>query len=128
MTDPLVDIAALRARLAAGMPAAQPERALPPPPPPMYLLAVDTPDERSIVLVVGQGGDGIWRATIALPQWHELPEGWDGPHEMWEAIRLANDYAANYGDHAIAIDIESSQLWDPAWGTLVTSRADLDEQ
>jgi hypothetical protein len=35
------------------------------------------------------------------------------------AIGLANDYAANYGYHSIAIDIESSQLWDPAWGELV---------
>lgn len=77
--DPIADIAALRARLAAGMPVATPERELPPPLPPIYLLSVDTPDERSIVLVVGQGGDGIWMATIALPQWHELPEGWDGP-------------------------------------------------
>lgn len=120
MTDPLDDLAALKARLAGGMPDATPKRPLPPPPPPMFLLSVDTPDERSIVLVVGQGGDGIWRATIALPQWHELPEGWDGPHEMDIAIGLANSYAASYGYHGIAIDIESSQLWDPSWGSLVT--------
>jgi hypothetical protein len=86
----------------------------------MYLLSVDTPDERSIVLVVARSGDGVWRATIALPRWHELPQGWDGPHDMPTAIRLANDYAANYGYHAIAIDIESSQLWDPTWGNLIT--------
>lgn len=123
MTDdqePNNAIQALRARLAAGPLKVDVERELPPPPPPMYILNVDTPDERSIVLVVGQSGDGIWRATIALPRWHELPEGWDGPHTMDVAIRLAGEYAANYGYHAIAIDIESSQLWDPSWGSLDT--------
>lgn len=125
MIDPLEDLASLKALLAAGPPAAAPERELPPPPPPMYLLSVDTPNERSIVLVVGQGGDGVWRATIALPEWHELPEGWDGPHDMPTAICLADDYAANYGYHAIAIDIESSQLWQPEWGEL-TKPGDLD--
>lgn len=122
MTDPLDDLASLKARLAAGPPAAAPERELPPP---MYLLTVDTPDERSIVLVVGLSNDGVWRATIALPEWHELLEGWDGPHAMDVAIGLANDYAHAYGYHAIAIDIESSQLWDPAWGDL-TKPGDLD--
>lgn len=87
------ELEALRARLAAGMPSTVPELELPPPPPPMYLLSVDTPDARSIVLVVGLSGDGVWRATIALPEWHELPEGWDGPHTMDIAIGLANDYA-----------------------------------
>lgn len=101
------------------MPASAPERSLPAPPPPLYLLTVDTPDDRSIVLIVAQGRDGVWRATIALPEWHELPEGWDGPHTMDIAIGLANDYAEAFGYHAIAIDIDSSQLWDPAWGELV---------
>ena len=54
------------------------------------------------------------RATIVLPQWHELPDGWDGPHKMHVAIPLADDYAWQYGYRGIAIDIESSQLWDPA--------------
>ena len=58
------------------------------------------------------------RATIVLPQWHELPDGWDGPHKMHVAIPLADDYAWQYGYRGIAIDIESSQLWDPAWGDL----------
>jgi len=122
--DPSAEFAALRAHLAVGPPA-HPDRELPPPPPPMYRLSVDDPDERSIVLVVGQGGDRIWRATIALPRWHELPEGWDGPHEMLTAIRLANDYAAAYGYPGIAIDIESSQLWNDAWGKLETGRDDV---
>lgn len=125
MSDPFDDLAVLKARLAAGRPVAAPERKLPPPPQPMYLLSVDTPDERSIVLVVGQGGDGIWRSTISLPQWHELPEGWDGPNEMETAIGLANGYAEAYGYHAVAIDIESSQLWQLEWGTL-TKPGDLD--
>lgn len=34
---------------------------------------------------------------------------------------LANDYDHEYGYHAIAIDIESSQLWDLAWGDLQKS-------
>ena len=62
--------------------------------------------------------DGVPRATISLPEWHELPKGWDGPHEMHIAVPLANDYAHEYGYHSIAIDIESSQLWDPVWGNL----------
>ena len=121
--DPDAELAALKALLGTGMPSSAPERELPPPPPTMHLLSVDTPDDRSIVLVVGQGGDGIRRATIALPRWHELPEGWDGPHLMPTAIQIANDYAANYGYQAIAIDIESSQLWDPAWGELTKTEA-----
>lgn len=108
--DPISSIEALKARLAAGLPTVATERSLPP------------PDERSIVLVVGQGGDGVWRATISLPEWHELPAGWDGPHEMDVAIGLANGYAEAYGYYAIAIDIESSQLWQPEWGELTKPR------
>lgn len=121
MTDPIDDIAALRARLAAGPPAAA-EASSPRIPKPIYLLSVDDPDDRSIVLFIRTGRDGIARATIALPEWHELPEGWDGPHEMQVAVPLADDYAHEYGYHGIAIDIESSQLWDPAWGELVVGR------
>jgi hypothetical protein len=84
----------------------------------MYLLTVDDPDERSIALIIRSGSDGIVRATIALPEWQEMPEGWDGPHTMGVAIGLADGYAHEYGYHGIAIDIESSQLWDPAWGVL----------
>lgn len=121
MSDETRDtLAKLLARLEAGAPADRSEAPLPPSPPPLYLLSVDAPSDRDIVLVVGQSGDGVWRATISLPEWHELPEGWDGPHEMPLAISLANEYAANYGYHAIAVDIESSQLWDPSWGELVT--------
>lgn len=125
MTRPLDDLAALKARLSAGDPDSGTERTLPPPPPPMYRLSDDTPDELSIVLVVGQSGDGVWRATIALPRWHELPQGWDGPHEMPVAIKLANDYAANCGYDAIATDIESSQLWQAEWGKLTQPSSDL---
>ena len=82
------------------------------------MLDVDDPDDRSIVLIFRTGEDGVTRATIVLPQWHELPEGWDGPHKMHVAIPLADDYAWQYGYRGIAIDIESSQLWDPAWGDL----------
>jgi|JI10StandDraft_1071094.scaffolds.fasta_scaffold5992899_1 hypothetical protein len=35
---------------------------------------------------------------------------------------VADDYAREYGYYAIAIDIESSQLWDDAWGNLDTGR------
>ena len=37
---------------------------------------------------------------------------------MYIAVPLAYDYAWEFGYHAIAIDIESSQMWDPAWGLL----------
>ena len=116
--DPTDELAGLVARLNAGRPADTVERELPPPPPPMYILNVDVPDERSIVLVVGQSADGEWMATIALLRWHELEEGWDGPHDMPTAIRLANGYAAAFGYHAIAINIKSSQLWQADWGEL----------
>ena len=55
---------------------------------------------------------------IAPPQWHEIPEMLDGPHNVGATITLAHDYADAYGYYGIAIDIESSQLWDPAWGDL----------
>ena len=35
-------------------------------------------------------------------------------YEMHVAVPLADDYAHVYGYRGIAIDIESSQLWDPA--------------
>lgn len=119
MTDCQDELSALMSRLRAGPLANQPERELSPPPPPMYILNVDTPDERSIVLIVEQTRDGDWMTTISLPKWHELEEGWDGPHEMPTAIRLANGYAEAYGYSSIAIDIPSSQLWQEEWGTLV---------
>ncbi|MET3901421.1 hypothetical protein ABIB57_005392 [Devosia sp. UYZn731] len=92
---------------------------------PLYLLTVEGPGELTTVLVVRTGHDGVTRATIKLPDWQELPAGWDGPHEMSIAIPLADDYADWYGYTAIAIDIESSQLWDPAWGSFQNSRTAL---
>ena len=118
MSDPNDDLARLVSRIAGGMPAAPVEATPRRIPKPVYLLSVDDPDATSIVLIVRTGPDGVPRATIALPKWHELPEGWDGPHEMHVAIALADDYAHEYGYSGIAIDIESSQLWDPAWGSL----------
>ena len=34
------------------------------------------------------------------------------------AVPLADSYAHEFGYHAIAIDIDSSQLWQPEWGQL----------
>jgi hypothetical protein len=87
-------------------------------PKPLYLLAVDDPGERSIVLIVRTSQDCIQRATIVLPDWYELPAGWDGPHEMEIAVPQADSYAWEYCYRGTAIDIESSQLWNPAWGVL----------
>src|SRR5690606_38585953 len=84
---------------------------------PIYRLSLEEPGDRSIVLIVRAGWDGIVRATIALPEWQEISEG-DGPHEMAIAVPLADDYAHEYGCNSIAIDIESSQLWQAEWGTL----------
>jgi hypothetical protein len=115
------EIEALRARLAAGPPsdyqAEQPQRI----PKPIYNLNMDDADldERSIILIIRTGKDGVVRAMISLPQWYEIAEMWDGPHDVADAIRLADDYADAYCYYGIAIDIESSQLWDPAWGKLV---------
>lgn len=44
-------------------------------------------------------------------------------HEMPTAIRLANEYAWNYGYYAIAIDLESSHLWQEEWGALTKLEA-----
>jgi hypothetical protein len=119
MSNPDDEIASLRARIATASPAeyqvATPARV----PKPIYNLAVDDPDDRSIILIIRSGKDGVVRGMIALPQWHEIPEMWDGPHAVIDAVRLADDYAWEYGYHGIAIDIESSQLWDPAWGELM---------
>jgi len=115
--DPIASLNDLKGRLAAGIPATKTERqhriAKP-----IYRLTLDDPDDRSIILIIRTGGDGIVRATISLPEWQEMPEGWDGPHEMHVAVPLADDYAHEYGYRGIAVDIESSQLWDPAWGEL----------
>lgn len=91
-------------------------------PKPIYVLSVDDPDDQSIVLVIRTGADGVIRAIIALPEWQELPEGSDGPHTMDIAVPLADSYAWEYGYRGIAVDIESSQLWQPEWGVLVASR------
>lgn len=118
MTDYKAELDKLKVRISAGMPAAAPEPKQHRIPKPIYLLTVDEPGDRSIILIVRTGPDGVQRATIALPQWQELPEGWDGPHEMHVAVPLADDYAHEYGYHSIAIDIESSQLWQAEWGVL----------
>jgi len=127
VSDPDDELAALKARLAAGPPAdydAEKPRRIPKP---IYNLSIDDSDvdERSIILIIRAGGDGVVRGMISLPQWYEIPEMWDGPHDVADAIRLADDYAWEYGYRGIAIDIESSQLWDPAWGKLETG-GDLD--
>ncbi|WIJ26360.1 hypothetical protein [Devosia sp. RR2S18] len=85
---------------------------------PLYLLNVDEPDPRSIVLVVRTDDAGVTTGEIKLPKWEELPPGFDGPHEIDTAIKLADSYAEAYGYRAIAIDIESSQLWRGEWGEL----------
>jgi hypothetical protein len=85
---------------------------------PIYLLNVDDPDPRAIVLVVRTNEDGVTTGELRLPAWHELLSMFDGPHPMDVALPLADSYAEAYGYHAIAIDIESSQLWDEAWGRL----------
>lgn len=73
MADPADDIAARRARLAAGRPDID-ERRRYRIPKPIYQLSVDEPDDLSI----RTSRDGVTRATIALPKWHELPEGGAG--------------------------------------------------
>ncbi|MHA6692518.1 hypothetical protein [Devosia sp. A449] len=121
MTKPTDDIANLMTRLNKGPPAAQPDRRFGAARP-VYALNVDEPDDRSIVLIIRTSADGFIRATIVTPQWHELEEGWDGPHTMDVAVPLADSYAEAFGYHAIAIDIESSQMWQPEWGDLILER------
>ena len=85
---------------------------------PIYLLNVDEIEANAVGLIVRTDEDGIVTGQIKLPPWEELPAGYDGPHRIEVALRLADSYAEAYGYYAIAIDIESSQLWDPAWGSL----------
>ena len=89
---------------------------------PLYLLSVDEPNERSIVLVIRTREDGVTTGELTLPAWQELEPGWDGPHSIEIAVSLADSYAEAYGYQAIAVDIESSQLWRSEWGDLMTPR------
>ncbi len=121
MIDPKSDLADLIGRLEKG--------AEPPSEPlarqaskPTYILVVDDPDERSILLIIRTSADGVLRGTVVLPQWYEIPEMWDGPHTMDIALQLVDDYAHEYGYQAVAIDIESSQLWQAEWGVLETGQ------
>ena len=64
MTGISDDLARLISRIAAGLPTtAEDDRLLRRTPKPIYLLAVDDPDDRSIVLIVRTGKDGVTRAT-----------------------------------------------------------------
>ena len=78
---------------------------------PLYLLTVDEPDERSLVLIVRTDDAGVTSGELRLPAWQEIEAGWDGPHSIGIAVSLADNYAEAYGYRAIAIDIESSQMW-----------------
>jgi hypothetical protein len=121
MNDPRDDLATLIFKLRHPKPIAaltdMPKRT----PIPIYSLSVDEPHPLAIILIVRTGNDGIPRAKIILPRWEELAAGWDGPHTMDIALPLANSYAHDYGYQSIVIDIESSQLWDDAWGRLEKS-------
>ena len=85
---------------------------------PIYLLNVDAMAANALGLIVRTDNAGDTTGQIKLPLWKELPAGYDGPHRIDVALHLADSYAEAYGYYAIAIDIESSQLWDPAWGPL----------
>lgn len=126
MTAPLEELRKLEERLAAR----ERREVTGPPlrriPKPIYVLNVDKPDPQAIVMVVRQDSAGAWTGKIVLPELQELPAGWDGPHAIDVAVRLADDYAHAYGYSGIAIDIESSQLWDPAWGRLEPKSPDFD--
>lgn len=126
MTDPLDELRKLEERLVSREHrevTAPPRRRIPKP---IYVLNVDEPDPQAIVLVVRQDNAGVWTGKIVLPEWQELPAGWDGPHAIDVAVHLADDYAQAYGYSGIAIDIESSQLWDPSWGRLEPKSPDFD--
>ena len=85
---------------------------------PIYLLTVDDAEINAIALIVRTNDQGITTGEIKLPDWQELPASLDGPHPINTALHLADSYAEAYGYYAISIDIESSQLWNPEWGTL----------
>ena len=117
-TTPANELASLLSRLGKGEASSEVEQKIARPPAPIYLLTVDDTGPLSIVLIVRTGGDGVPRATIVLPKWHELAEGWDGPHTMDVAMPLVEGYAHAYGYQAITIDIESPQLWQAELGEL----------
>lgn len=85
---------------------------------PMLLLTVDAGPADALILVIRTNESGVAQGQIRMPEWQEIAAGFDGPHPMTIALRLATSYADAYGYQAILIDIESSQLWDDAWGQL----------
>lgn len=55
---------------------------------PLYLMTVDEPDERSLILIVRTGGDGVTSGELRLPAWQEIEAGWDGPHSIGHCHQL----------------------------------------
>jgi hypothetical protein len=112
------ELAALMQRIKAGPPLGYPVdvpgRILKP----FYVLDVDKPDPKCVILQIRTGKDGMQRGQLFLPDWNEIKATVDGTHEMDIAIALADDYAWEMGYYGISIDIESSQMWNPGWGKL----------
>jgi len=60
---------------------------------PIYLLDVDDLASNAIGLIVRTGDDGVTTGRIKLPEWHELPAGYNRPHRIDVALHLADSYA-----------------------------------
>lgn len=95
-------------------PAREPRRV----PRPSYVLRIDGVAPYSIVVVVQTGTDGVTLGTVSVPEHDDLPEFHEGPFPVQKALRIADRWAYRYGHEEVTVDIESSQLWDKAWGDL----------
>ena len=83
-----------------------------------YVLLVDELLPYALVVVIRTGEDGVTRGVVGVPEHNDLPEFHEGPFPVRKALRVANRWAHRYGHEDVFIDIESSQLWDKAWGEL----------
>lgn len=87
-------------------------------PAPKYVLLIDVLEPYALVVLIRTGVDGVTRGVVGVPQHDDLPEFHEGPFPVAKALLEASRWAHRYGFEEVMIDIESSQLWDPIWGTL----------
>lgn len=87
-------------------------------PRPVYRLLVDELEPFALVVIIRTGEGGVTRGLVGVPQHGDLPEFHEGPFSVVKALRIADRWAYRYGYEEVHVDIESSQLWDKAWGEL----------
>lgn len=81
------------------------------------LPAGQMPDDQIVVTFSGESRDQA-TATVYLPIYEELPASHEACDTVEEALRLACDYAQEFGYHVVFVSTDRAELWDPAWGVL----------